>query len=166
MKPEVRFVKNELGLLEEIEEDEDEEDEKSNGSYLSNLNSENEAQVEAEWERARLNLVDSATLQKLKAEKGDQEKEAAQVSSIAVLQQGFIHKRKTFDARFEETFKTFTENMQMLDTQRKKIEKTVNQIQEDNHDTSNSLEKLNTNLDLVMTDLTEMDTVIEAIKNK
>ena len=51
--------------MEEIEEEEEEEDDKSNASYLSNLNSQNEEQVDIEWEQARLNLVDKATLKKL-----------------------------------------------------------------------------------------------------
>jgi hypothetical protein len=53
-----------------------------------------------------------------------------------------------------------------LEHQRFKIEKVVDTIHSNNEEASVCLEKLNGNLDQVISDLKEMDTIVEDIKIK
>ena len=60
----------------------------------------------------------------------------------------------------------FTKNITFLDTQRRKVELIVNQVEGNGEETVNGLSKLNNNIDGIISDLTEVDHLIEAIKNK
>lgn len=144
------------------------DDDMSDSDSHSNANSLNSDRIEKDFQRAieGLNNGTSNSGVPSNGQKTDQGINQDASLPISVAQQKFVDRKKKFDNDFEKTLTNFAVNMNFLETQRKKVSKSVELIQDKSDDAVHVMNKMNIHMNGIVQDLNEIDGLVEIISNK
>lgn len=145
------------------------DEEESDSDTHSNANSLNSERIEKDFQKAVDGLNNEVELPGMEPNAygaGDATKVADGSMPISLAQQKFIDRKRKFDQDFEKTLMNFAVNMNFLEQQRKKVSKVVNQIDEKNEDAVKVMNKMNVHMHGIVSDLNEVDSLVNVIKTK
>lgn len=86
--------------------------------------------------------------------------------SLAVTQKKFIDRKSKFDEEYKKTLLNFNINMDFLNIQQKSIQRLVDKNQEKNKQCAETLKAVNSNIDDLLTNLDQVDSIVEEIRWK
>lgn len=140
----------------------------SDTDSLSNANSLNSDRIEKDFQKAIEGLNTETGIPGMAPSNEYNAQNSTQDGSlpISLAQQKFIDRKRKFDSEFEKTLSNFAVNMSFLETQRKKVSKTVDQIQDRSEDAVHVMNKMNNHMSGIVQDLNEIDGLVEIIQNK
>lgn len=141
------------------------DDDISDSDSHSNANSLNSERIEQDFQKAVEGLNNETSAAPGRSNPIDEGLDQ-QSMPVSLAQQKFIDRKRKFDVDFEKTLTNFAVNMNFLETQRQKVSKVVQQIEEKSEDAAHVMNKMNIHMQGIVQDLNEVDGLVDVIKTK